>query len=237
MIFGDDGPAIAELADFTPPGVDHRLDGKDHAGFQPLTGARFAVVQDLRLFVKSPSDAMPAEFANDRKTQALSVALDGIADVAQRRSGAHLTDAQPHGVKGCLAKTLGSDGAVADDKHAAGIAMKAVFNDSDVDIDDIARFQCSRTWYAVADLMVDRRADRLRKGLIARRRVVERRWYGALLLNHVCVAQPIDFLGGNARPDVGFDEVKHLAGQPAGYPHGFDLFGGFDDDSHASIIG
>src|SRR5688572_15316679 len=71
VVFGDHGPSIRKLTHLGPAGVDHRLDGKDHARFEPHSGARTAVVQHLRLLVEAPADAMTAELTYDGKAGAL----------------------------------------------------------------------------------------------------------------------------------------------------------------------
>ena len=45
-------PAIAQLLDVRLAGIDHRLDGEDHARFQLQAGAGFAVMQHLRFFME-----------------------------------------------------------------------------------------------------------------------------------------------------------------------------------------
>ena len=69
-------------------GVDHRLDGEDHAGLAARAGAGLAVVQHLRLFVEVAADAVAAEFAHHREAVLLGVLLDGGADVAEVRARA-----------------------------------------------------------------------------------------------------------------------------------------------------
>src|SRR5258706_16238043 len=100
MVGGDDGPAVAELADVALARVDHRLDREGHAGLElrALVGA--PIVQDLRLFVKALADPVAAEFAHDAVPIALGMALDGEADIAEGRAGAHRGDALPHALVG-----------------------------------------------------------------------------------------------------------------------------------------
>jgi hypothetical protein len=75
-----------------------------------------------------------------------------VADVAQARAGLDLDDALPHGLVGDLAQALGGDRAFADDEHAAGVAVPAVLDDGDVDVDDVAVLQRPVVGDAVADL-------------------------------------------------------------------------------------
>src|SRR5690606_20973237 len=66
---------------------------------------------------------------------------------------------------------------------------------------------------AVADDVVDRGADRLRKAA-----VIERRRDRAVIDDEV-VAEPVELAGRDAGPDVGRDEVERLRGQPARPAH------------------
>jgi len=85
---------------------------------------------------------------------------------------------------------------------------------------------------AVADLVVDRGADRLRERAVARRGVVKGGRNRALHADHVVVAQPVQFAGGDSGPDVGSDEIEHFGRQAAGQAHALDVRGSFDDDGH-----
>jgi len=133
-----------------------------------------------------------------------------VADVAQPDAGLDLDDALPHGVVGECAQAFGGDGAFAHDEHAAGVAMPAVLDDGDVQIDDVAVLQGAVVGDAVADLVVDRGADRFRIGRVAARRVVQRGGDGALYLHHVVMGQLVQGLGGDAGLHVRSEVVQHL---------------------------
>ncbi len=68
MVGGDDRPAIGQAANAGPARVDHRFDGEDHSGLKLQTRARASVMQDLRLFMKLPADAVATVFMNYRIT-------------------------------------------------------------------------------------------------------------------------------------------------------------------------
>lgn len=82
MIFRNDRPTVRKLADIAFACIDHRLDRKSHPGSELHAGARFAVMQYLRIFMKISPDAMAAKFAHNTETVALRVALNDMADVA-----------------------------------------------------------------------------------------------------------------------------------------------------------
>jgi cobalamin biosynthesis protein CbiD len=99
-----------------------------------------------------------------------------VADVAGGRAGFHHRDAAQKRLIGHFAKPLRLSRDLADQVHAAGIAMPAIEDIGHVDIDDVAVAQRFRIGNAVADDMVDRRADRL-----AIAAIVERRREGAMV--------------------------------------------------------
>jgi hypothetical protein len=97
--------------------------GEGHPGLEPRALVGAPVVQDLRLFVKALADAVAAEFAHDAVAVALGVALDGEADVAERRTGAHRGDALPHAFVSGLAQPPRLHRGLAHIEHAAGVAV------------------------------------------------------------------------------------------------------------------
>ena len=119
------------------------------------------------------------------------------------------------------------DGRLADEHHLAGVAVIAVLDDRDIDVDDVAGLELPLPRDAVADLMIDRRADGFREAA-----VVERRRNRLLLVDDVVVADPIELTGGDARLHVGTDHVQHLRGQAPGYAHLLDLVVCLDGNAH-----
>ena len=87
-------------------------------------------------------------------------------------------------------------------------------NDGDVNIDNIAVFQCLIVGYAVADDVIHGRADRFGEAAI-----VQTCRNGLLLVDDELVANPVQFLGGHAGPDMLGNHIEHVCGQPPGYAH------------------
>src|SRR6266705_2955608 len=189
MVLGDDGPAVCKFADRRLAGVDHRFDGESHSRLETRAGSRASIVQNLRLFVEFSPDSMAAELAHDAVAVGFGMLLDRRADVTEKSPGTHLTDAEPHALVSGLAQPFCLDRRFADVVHAAGIAVKTVLDHGDVDVQDVARLEHALPRNAVADLVVDRGADRLRKGLIAGRSVVERGRDRLLLLDDQLMAK------------------------------------------------
>ncbi|MNV51669.1 hypothetical protein D3C71_1437250 [compost metagenome] len=188
-------------------------------------------MQDLRLFVEHLADTMAAEFANHREAVLFRVLLDDFADVAQAAAGFDDLDRLVHAFLGHLGQALGPDRYVADVEHPAGITVETVLDDGDVDVQGVAIFERLVVWNAMADHMVDRRADRLWIAL-----VIERGRDGFLLIDDVVVADLVQLIGGNARLDVFGNHFQHIGGQFAGDTHFGDILGGFEGDGHTGSL-
>jgi hypothetical protein len=134
-------------------------------------------------------------------------------------------DALPHGLVGQSAQAPGGDRAFADRVHAAGVAVPAVLDHRDVDVDDVAVLQRALVRNAVADLVIHRGADRLRVRDVSGRRIVQRRRYGALYIDDVVVRQLVERLGGDAGHDMRREHVQHLGSQTPGDAHALDVLG------------
>jgi len=182
--------------------VDHGFDGENHPGFENHPSAGIAVVQHLWLFVEDLADAVAAVLAHHGEVVGLGVFLDGVADIAQVNAGFHQLNAQHHAFVADAAQALGENGRLADEEHLAGITVVAVFDDGDVDIDDVAVFQLFITGNAVADLVVHRGADGFGEAV-----VVERGGNGQLLVDRVIVANLVQFVGGDAGLDMWGDHA------------------------------
>src|SRR5690606_17931722 len=138
-----------------------------------------------------------AEVAHDAAALALREALDGMADIARGVPRAHLGYAAHHRLVGDVHQPLGGPLHLADGIHAARIAVPAVNDQRDVDIDDVALAQRLVVGDAVADDVVDRRAGRPRIAAIA-----ERRWDGVVRHGEI-IDETVDGVGG----DTGTDDL------------------------------
>jgi hypothetical protein len=127
---------------------------------------------------------------------------------------------------------LRGDRRVADLKHPTGVAVIAVLDHRDIDVEYVAFLQLLRSGNAVADHMVERRADGFGETAI-----IERRRDRLLDVDDVVVADPIQFLGGDSLPHMSLDHVQDLGGQPAGDAHLFDFFRRLECDAHRFLGG
>ena len=191
-------------------------------------------MHDLRVFVEATADAVPAEFAHDGKTFGFGVALDGMADVAEGRTGAHHADAAPHRFVGNVHQAAAENADVANEVGAVGVAVPAVFDDGDVYIDDVAVFQGFVRGDAVADDVIDRDAGRGREGRAA---VVEAGGDGLLDVGDVVVTAAVQFGGADAGNDVRGNHVKHVRRQAPGDAHFGEVGLAFQGDGHGFLFG
>ena len=114
------------------------------------------------MVVEQAAEAVAAEIAHHRAALGFGKAWMACADVADGAAGPDRGDAAHQAFVGDLDQAFGVAGNLADAVHAARIAMPAVDDQGDVDIDDVAVAQRLVVGDAVADDMVDRGADRLR---------------------------------------------------------------------------
>ena len=134
------------------------------------------------------------------------------------------------------ARRLRLDRRLADVEHAARVAVEAVLDHGDVDVDDVAVLQLLVARDAVAHDVVHRRAQRRGVGRVSRRRVVERRGDRVLHVDHVVVREVVDVARGRAHLDVRREVVEELGREPSRDPHGRDLFRRLEVHRHVRSI-
>src|SRR3989338_5947211 len=232
VVFGDYGQGVGEMLGGRLAGVDHRFDGEGHAGLEPYSGPRAAVMQHLRLFMELPANAVSAKVAHYAVTQWLDEALDGMANVAQISARLDYADAAPHRLPGDLAQASGQNRRPSSVKHPAAVAVITILDDGDVDVHDVAVPERFIVGHAVADLMVDRGANRFWIRLMSAGRVIQRRGDGVLHIDDKVMAQLVQLIGRYARLGERGNVVKHFAGQAAGDAHFFDFLRGLDGNGH-----
>ena len=136
---------------------------------EALARAALAVVLHLRRVVKLAADAVPHEVADDAAPLALDVLLDGGADVAEPRALAHLGDADVERPCGRPPPRDARRRRRADVEGRTRVAVEALVHVSNVDVHDVAVSQHRGVRNAVADDLVDARADALREALVVQR--------------------------------------------------------------------
>src|SRR5216683_8307014 len=88
-VLGDGGPAVVENLHLPAAGIDHRLDGKDHALAHHRSLLGGAEMEDRRRIVEDAADAVAAEIAHHREALRLGEALDRLADGADAHARPH----------------------------------------------------------------------------------------------------------------------------------------------------
>src|SRR6202167_1550030 len=210
-----------------PAGVDHRCNGEGHAFLEFDSGARFAVMQNLRILVVHPADSVPTILPDHRKIVALGIALDGMSNIAQMGSRLDHAYAAPHGLVAGDSQAPGQHAGVADEVHAAGVPMKTLANHSHVDVDDVAVFQALVAGNPVAHHVIDRGAYGLGEAA-----VVEIGGDRLKLVHNEVVAAPVELLGAYPRQHERLDHIEHAGRQAPGAAHFVPFDGVFDRYIH-----
>ena len=159
VVLGHHGPLVGQFFDGRAACVEHGFDGKGHAFFQFKSRARLAVMHHLRVFVKHQANAVAAVFANHRVAGGLGERLDGVTDVTQAYAGGDLLDALDHRLMAGLDQPSCEHRGLANEIHLAGVAVIAILDHGDIDIEDVALLQHFVARNAVAHHVIDRRAD------------------------------------------------------------------------------
>ena len=136
-VAGDRGPAVGQDLHMRPAEIDHRLDREEHAGLQHDALAAPAIMEDVGLVVEQAAEAMAAEIADHGTTLRFGKFLDRRADVAGGGAGPHDGNAAHHRLVGHVDEALGPAGNLADEIHAARIAVPTIDDEGHVDIHDV----------------------------------------------------------------------------------------------------
>src|SRR5690554_569841 len=192
-------------------------------------------MQYLRVLMKFASHAVTAVFAHNRKALLLGVLLDGVPDVAQRTARAHLLDAQPHAFVRDFGKTPGKYRWLTDVVHAAGVAKPAILDDRNVDIHDVAVFQDFLAGNAMADHMIDRRADGCGKRRIPRRRITDGGGLDLELIGDEFKAKPVELACGDSRFYMRRQEVQGGGCSLASGAHFIEIGGVGNETTHGNL--
>ena len=131
------------MAEFlTGAHVDHWLDGEHHARNEQHASASMTIVKNLRLFMELATYAMTAKIANHTITILLAMLLDSMTDITNERVwlGNLHTDFQTFlGYANQL--LLFRSSLAANDEHAAGVSVIAIYDGCHIHIDDITLFE------------------------------------------------------------------------------------------------
>ena len=175
-------------------------------------------MDDVGRLVENRADAVAAEVAHHRVAVSLGKGLDRMPDVARGGARAYRFDAEHHRVIGDLAQARCLAANVADEIHAARVAMPSVDDHGDVNVEDVAVLDRLVAGNPVTHDMIHRRANRLREPAVVQRsgdRPVRR---------DELEAQAVEVVGGDPRLHERCDVVERLGDQAAGLPHAGEPF-------------
>ena len=194
--------------------------------------ARHGEVIDVGLFVEDLADPVAAVVANDRNPVLVGVGLAGNTDVVETAARAHGVDPGPHRFEGELREARARNGGLSDHEHAGGVAVVAVLDGGDVDVDDVAVLEFLRTGDPVADDVIDGNAGRggVRGhpfGLVA-----EAGGNALLYVHRVVVGEFVEFLRRDAGLHEGGEVVEKFRSQAPRDAKARDVFGSFDGNGH-----
>ena len=199
--------------------IDHRLDREEHARPQYRAFARAPDMDDVGLVMEQAAEAMAAEIAHHAHVLRFDVSLDRRADIAGGAARLDRGDAAHHRIVSDFDQAFGAARDFADRVHAAGIAVPAIEDHGDVDIDDVAFAQRLLVRDAVADDVIDRGA-----GGFAVAAIHQGRGQRAVV-HRVVEHQPVDFLGRHAGRDFGRQHVEAFGHELSGPAHSCEGLG------------
>src|SRR5579872_1040995 len=164
---GHHRPAVGFGSDFPGTGIDHRLDRDDHARLEYRTRARATIVGHRRVFVQARADTVTDQGAHDRESLGLDVLLHRRAHIGDVSAWTHLVDAAYQRFSSDVDEVLRFLRHAAHRNRASHVRIPAVDARADVYLEQIALLQLASAGDAMHDLVVDRRAHRSAKAVIA----------------------------------------------------------------------
>ena len=120
--------------------INHRLNRKSHAGFYDFASTFCAKVQYAWFFMKLFSNTVTTVFSHDRKARLFCMLLNGGANVTKMRARFHLFNAYKKTFMRNANEPFCHDRWFADHKHFARITMIAIFDNGNINIENIAIF-------------------------------------------------------------------------------------------------
>ena len=214
-VFGADRPTIGFVtACITRSGIDHRFNGKAHAGEQSIDAAlAVGKVGDRWIQVELFSQPVTDVFTHDGEATPMGFGHDGFADPRDGASGRERFDRHVHAIEGTLGDGFLFLRDFTDQEGFTLVAVPAVDDGGDINVDDVAVLQFLFVGDAVADDFIDAGAAALGVILIAQgcRFVAV---VGGPLGNHV-----IDALCRDSRADVGPDVIHQTGVDASGASH------------------
>ena len=191
----------------------------------------FAEMHDGWRGVEDAAKAVAAEIADDGKPLPFGVCLDCVTDIAEGRAGFDDFNAFHHGIIGDFGEAFCFDrDFITDIIHARCVAVPAIKDDGNVDIDDVTIEQFFVAGNTVANHMVDGSADGFGEAFIT-----ERGGDCSVFFGHF-TAKVIEVFRRYADLHVFSDHVENFGGELSSLPHAFEIRFGVDLDAVSVIF-
>lgn len=206
------------------PFGNHRFNGKCDALLHNSKGISILVVQHVRGSVKDRRNTMAAEITNDRETSGVRVRLNNSANLVDGDARGADIDCPLEAVERIFDECATRRVHIADEEHFGAVAVKAVVEEGDIDVNNVAADEDGAVRNAVANNLVDGRTATLGEAV-----VVERARVG-VAVNAGGVDDHVNLVCGDARLDEFAGDVEDFAGEAACDAHFGNLFRRVDDD-------
>ena len=160
-----------------------------------------------------PSKTVAAEFSHHTAALAFRKGLDRLTDMPRGVARLDRFDPPHKSVVSNFDKSLRLSGDLTDRIHATRIPVPAIYDQSHIDIDNIALFEGLGAWNPMANHVVDRRTDRF--GVAP---VVQGGGDGIVLCGE-CHDPLIEFLSRHSRDNMLDEHVQCLGSKVSGLSH------------------
>ncbi len=207
FIFGHGRPVIRQYLGVRFSQIDHRLNSEKHAFFQYIACAPVAIVQNIGRRVENPTQPMAAEITYNRHPVGFDITLDGVPDITKCVAGLHRVDAPEQRIVGDLYQPLRPPRKFARDIHPACIAIPAINDHRDIDVENITVFQSLIARYSMTHDVIDADTARVLIAFVA-----DRRRRRASFIDHACDSR-IDVTRCGPRKYKWCDVIKNARGK------------------------
>src|SRR6516164_439237 len=226
-------PAVVEQSDIGRADVNHRLNCERHARLQFWSATAFAVIGDLGLFMHFTSNAVPDEFAHDRKTISACFILNFGADIPHAPAFMGHADCARKSVFSRaqqLVRTLFDN---SNGNSRGVIPNPTILNNTDVELHNVAILNAPLAANTVDHFVIKRDTNVPGKDAMPQPITQEGASYTSIA--HKVRSCLIDFFGRNSRTNQIADPVEDVACCAACLPHLLD-FPGVLDRNHCAIL-
>ena len=179
-------------------------------------------MQHHQTVVEGGSHAVAGEVLDHVVAESLGIGLDNAADHVDFPTRLHGLDAAPHGLLRAFHQQAVFLGDVTGEEGGVGVAVDAILESGDVDVDDVTIFDHGGVRDAVANNLIEAHAAGFRKVPVAQRGRV------SAVVQHVLVSHAIDLVGGHTGGDGRAGLAQRFGSDAACLAHLLNGFGILD---------